>query len=95
MDQILTHRIRERAYEIWAANGYRDGDAEQHWLAAEREILEVSVTATAAAAHAGRLSQPRSRRVSANAASAERFRALPKKAITKTSPSAVRHEAST
>ena len=48
MDQILTHRIRERAYEIWAANGYRDGDAEQHWLAAEREILEVTVTATAA-----------------------------------------------
>jgi DUF2934 family protein len=32
-------RIRERAYEIWVASGYRDGQAEQHWLAAEREIL--------------------------------------------------------
>jgi hypothetical protein len=46
MDQNLIHRIRERAYEIWAANGYRGGEAEQHWLTAEREILEAS-TATA------------------------------------------------
>jgi Protein of unknown function (DUF2934) len=44
MDEI--HRIRDRAYEIWAANGHRDGEAEQHWLTAEREILEAS-TATA------------------------------------------------
>ena len=33
------HRVRERAYEIWVASGYSDGQAEQHWLAAEREIL--------------------------------------------------------
>lgn len=42
MDQNLTHRIRERAYEIWAAGGCRDGEAEQHWLMAEREILRPS-----------------------------------------------------
>ena len=38
-EQDLSDRIRERAYEIWVANGHRDGEAEQHWLAAEREIL--------------------------------------------------------
>jgi|ERR1700722_8208669 hypothetical protein len=31
-------RIRERAYQIWEGNG-REGDAEEHWLQAEREIL--------------------------------------------------------
>jgi hypothetical protein len=40
MDHTLTDRIRERAYHIWFANGCRDGEAEQHWLAAEREILQ-------------------------------------------------------
>jgi hypothetical protein len=39
MDQTLESRIRERAYEIWAAHGCVDGQADQHWLAAEREIL--------------------------------------------------------
>ena len=42
MDQNLTHRIRERAYEIWATNGCREGEAERHWLAAEQEILSIS-----------------------------------------------------
>ncbi len=41
----LTHRIRERAYEIWAASGYSDGRADQHWLAAEREISKILVAA--------------------------------------------------
>ena len=35
----LSDLIRERAYEIWIASGYRSDEAEQHWLAAEREIL--------------------------------------------------------
>ncbi len=39
MDQRLENRIRERAYEIWTANGCVEGQADQHWLAAEREIL--------------------------------------------------------
>src|SRR5262249_48706392 len=39
MDQSLENRIRERAYEIWTAHGCIDGQADQHWLAAEREIL--------------------------------------------------------
>jgi Protein of unknown function (DUF2934) len=37
-ERNLSDRIRERAYEMWIASG-RDGEAEQHWLAAEREIL--------------------------------------------------------
>ena len=45
MDHSLKKRISERAYEIWAAHGRVDGQADQHWLAAEREILAVS-TAT-------------------------------------------------
>jgi hypothetical protein len=39
MDQSLEDRIRERAYEIWTAHGRVHGQADQHWLAAEREIL--------------------------------------------------------
>jgi hypothetical protein len=39
MEQILEQRIRERAYALWLANGCTDGEAEQHWLAAEREVL--------------------------------------------------------
>ena len=47
MDQRLENRIRERAYEIWIAHGCAHGHADQHWLAAEREVL---ATATAALA---------------------------------------------
>jgi len=39
MEQSLRHRIRERAYKLWNASGCMDGQAEQHWLAAEREVL--------------------------------------------------------
>jgi hypothetical protein len=35
----LENRIRERAYEIWTANGRMDGQADHHWFEAEREIL--------------------------------------------------------
>ncbi len=39
MDISLQDRIRERAYEIWNAGGRLHGEAEQHWLAAERQVL--------------------------------------------------------
>jgi hypothetical protein len=39
MEPTLEHRIRERAYEIWHAQGQTDGKAHEHWLAAEREVL--------------------------------------------------------
>jgi hypothetical protein len=41
-DQDLSERIRERAHEIWVASGYLDGEADQHWLAAEHEIEVVT-----------------------------------------------------
>jgi hypothetical protein len=43
MEQLLEQRIRERAYALWQANG-AEGNAEQHWLAAEREVLAISTT---------------------------------------------------
>lgn len=39
LDRDLSDRIRERAYEIWVATGYRHGEAERHWFTAEQEIL--------------------------------------------------------
>jgi hypothetical protein len=45
MEQNLENRIRERAYEIWTAHGCIHGQADQHWLAAEREILTASTLA--------------------------------------------------
>jgi len=31
--------IRRRAYELYASRGYADGQAEQDWIEAEREVL--------------------------------------------------------
>jgi hypothetical protein len=45
MDQSLENRVRERAYEIWTAQGCVHGQAEQHWLAAERDILASATSA--------------------------------------------------
>jgi GH25 family lysozyme M1 (1,4-beta-N-acetylmuramidase) len=42
MDQSLEKRIRERAYHMWIAHGCEHGQAEQHWLTAEREVLATS-----------------------------------------------------
>jgi hypothetical protein len=39
METSLQNRIQERAYHLWNAGGQVHGQAEQHWLAAEREIL--------------------------------------------------------
>jgi hypothetical protein len=54
MDCSLQHRIRERAYEIWSAEGRTHGRAEQHWLAAERQVLsEMAPQVSAPAEPAG------------------------------------------
>jgi Protein of unknown function (DUF2934) len=47
MDQSLENRIRERAYEMWTAHGCMHGQAERHWLAAEREVLATSTAGLA------------------------------------------------
>jgi hypothetical protein len=67
MENNLEHRIRERAYTLWCENGQIDGQADQHWLTAERELL-ATLTAnlppaktTAAKASATKARKPRSR----------------------------------
>ena len=47
MHQNLENLIRERAYEIWTSRGCAHSQADQHWLAAEREILAASTPALA------------------------------------------------
>jgi hypothetical protein len=62
----LERRIRERAYEIWNADGRADGKANEHWLAAEREVLSsLSALAPVADVPSQRQSRSRTRRRSA------------------------------
>ena len=62
MDANLHNRIRKRAYEIWFEAGCRDGEAQQHWLTAEREILEAASSAMPARRKSARkVSRPLSR----------------------------------
>jgi hypothetical protein len=39
----LEEAIRERAYHLWIADGRPDGNADAHWLNAQREILTTSL----------------------------------------------------
>jgi hypothetical protein len=64
MPQDLEERIRERAYHLWVADGCRDGEAEQHWLTAERDVL-AEFAASAVSTEAA--PKPRARRRAANA----------------------------
>jgi Protein of unknown function (DUF2934) len=58
----LENRIRERAYEIWTARGCIPGQDDQHWLAAEREIL-TELTATLAVPETGAsVARPRAKK---------------------------------
>lgn len=63
MDRDLSDRIRERAYEIWVATGCRDGEADQHWLTAERELTTASSVRDAAKTTKARRAPRRSNRV--------------------------------
>ena len=55
MEPDLSDRIRERAYELWIASGYRYGEAEQHWLTAEQEVLSAHLSAAVPSAPAKRV----------------------------------------
>ena len=41
--QDLEQAIRERAYHLWMEGGCQDGQADAHWLVAQREILGASL----------------------------------------------------
>ena len=43
--QDLEQAIRERAYDLWIASGCENGNAEIHWLAAQREVLGAKLNA--------------------------------------------------
>ena len=44
MMRDLEQTIRERAYHIWIDGRCRDGHADAHWLAAQREILSAALS---------------------------------------------------
>jgi hypothetical protein len=39
MRDDIEQKIRQRAYHLWRESGCSDGEADRHWLAAEREVL--------------------------------------------------------
>jgi DUF2934 family protein len=41
--QNLEETIRERAYQLWIADGRPDGRADAYWLNAQRDILTTSL----------------------------------------------------
>jgi hypothetical protein len=41
--QDLEQVIRERAYHLWIADGCGDGNADAHWLSAQRDVLAASL----------------------------------------------------
>ena len=41
--QDIEQTIRDRAYHLWLESGCQEGNADGHWLAAQREILGVSL----------------------------------------------------
>jgi hypothetical protein len=45
MMQDLERAIRECAYQLWIDGGRQDGNAEAHWLAAQREVLSAALSA--------------------------------------------------
>ena len=66
--QDLEQAIRERAYHLWIESGHEDGNADAHWLVAQREILSASfgemerVTETVKPAKPKKAKAPRKRR---------------------------------
>jgi len=41
--QDLEQAIRERAYHLWVDRGCPDGSAEEHWIAAQRDVLSAAL----------------------------------------------------
>jgi hypothetical protein len=41
--QDMEHVIRERAYHLWIEGGRQDDQADNYWLAAQREVLSASL----------------------------------------------------
>ncbi len=50
MNGAFEEQVRQRAYEIWTAEGRHDGLAHRHWLAAERDVRAGATTKAVIAA---------------------------------------------
>lgn len=57
----IENTIRERAYHLWVAGGRRDGEADRHWLTAERELIAEAVTPIAAKVAKTRATGPKTK----------------------------------
>lgn len=40
VNEELQQKIRTRAYELWEANGRPEGQEHEHWLEAERQVMQ-------------------------------------------------------
>ena len=62
--QDTEQKIRERAYQLWLESGAQDGNADSHWLTAQREILgeilDVSMGQLGAIAKSSKPKKPKS-----------------------------------
>jgi hypothetical protein len=59
MMQDLDQAIRERAYLLWVESGRDDGKADDHWLAAQREILSASLGDLGRPSEAKKIEKPK------------------------------------
>ena len=66
----MEQTIRERAYHLWIEDGRREGVADAHWLAAQREILSASLSTFARVT----AEQPKSSKASKGAANSRKRR---------------------
>ncbi|OFX12576.1 MAG: hypothetical protein A2516_03710 [Alphaproteobacteria bacterium RIFOXYD12_FULL_60_8] len=57
MDPVMLEKIRQRAYDLWVADGCREGHDVADWLRAEAEVFEE--TALTAKARAPRKAAPK------------------------------------
>jgi len=67
--QDMEQTIRERAYHLWVEGGRNDGDADAHWIAAQREILSASLSTFA---HVKATEHPKATRAKKSKASGNR-----------------------
>ena len=70
--QELEQAIRERAYHLWIDAGRQGGNADTHWLAAQREIWAASLSKFARICKS---EQPKATKAKKRAASKRRPRA--------------------
>jgi hypothetical protein len=100
MSASIENKIRARAYELWVAEGCRVGEADRHWLIAERELLaNAALMMPTIPAEAKRESRPVTSKTSAAAPalqdnSSASKSSTPKSSTTKPASKAARRRAS-